>query len=125
VRVPTPKQMALLAELPVGTAVMNPRRHDFRPLFNHGWVEEVWETLGEYGTAYNPSAGNRYLPPLRITADGLRALADAIEKHGQPDPAKPQTQADARWFGYVHRDLDPPAKPNKEAALAASEGATQ
>lgn len=100
-RIPTPKQMALLAELPVGTAVMNPRRHDFRPLLNHGWVEEVWTSLGEYGAAYDSYAGNR----LRISTDGLRALASAIDKYGQPDPVEPQTLADARWFGHVHRDL--------------------
>jgi len=68
-------------------------------------VEEVWTSLGEYGAAYDSYAGNRYLPPLRITAAGLRALADAIDKHGPPDPVEPQTLADARWFGHVHRDL--------------------
>ena len=52
-------------------------------------MEGVWDSLDGYGYAYDPSAGNRYLPPLRITVDGLRALADAVEAHGQPEPAEP------------------------------------
>lgn len=112
--------MAFLAELPVGMAVMNPRRHDFRPLLNHGWVEAVWDSLAGYGYAYDPSAGNRYLPPLRITPDGLRALADAIEKYGQPDPAEPQTQADAHWFGRAYGLIasQPESPQQEEAALS-------
>ena len=100
-RVPTPKQMALLAEIPVGTAVINPRRHQWRPLLNHGWVEALSPTAWEAtGLAYDGL--HQYLPPLRITADGLRALADAIDRHGQPEPAEPQSQADAHWFGLAN-----------------------
>jgi hypothetical protein len=86
--------MTKLAALPVGTAVINPRRHDWRPLLNHGWVEAAfsgaWENHSLY---YEP--GGQYLPPLRVTADGLRALADAIDKHGQPGMLDPQTQVEA------------------------------
>jgi hypothetical protein len=109
VRIPTPKQMAKLAALPLGTAVMNPRRHDFRPLLNHGWVEPVWDREGSFDCAYNPYGSGSYLPPLRITPHGLRALADAIEKYGQPEPELPQTQADARWFGHAHDLIEVPA----------------
>src|SRR5882672_2569724 len=97
-RVPTPKQAALLGEIPVGTAVINPRRHQWRPLLNHGWVEAVWPKEWE-NSGLSGSGSDSYLPSLRITPDGLRALADAIDKHGQPESAQPQSQADARWFG--------------------------
>lgn len=101
-RTPTPKQMALLAEIPVGTAVINPRRNQWRRLLNHGWVEAVWPKAWQNtGLAYG-GAGDSFLPSLRITADGLRALAAAIDKHGQPEPAEPQSQADARWFGLAN-----------------------
>lgn len=100
-RVPTPKQMACLAALPLGTAVINPRRCDWRPLLNHGWVEPLSEReAANHGYAYDGTNSN--LTPLRITPDGLRALADAIEKHGQPEHIQPHTQADARWFGRAH-----------------------
>lgn len=62
-RTPTPKQMSLLAGIPVGTAVMNPRRHDFRPLLNHGWVEPVWDGLAANNHGWN--------------FDGTNTLADA------------------------------------------------
>lgn len=93
-RVPTPKQMARLAALPVGTAVINPRRHDWRPLLNHGWVEAAFrDAWANHSLAYEP--GGQYLPALRITSDGLRALADAVDKHGQPEMVEPQTQVEA------------------------------
>jgi hypothetical protein len=86
--------MAKLAALPVGTAVVNPRRHDWRPLLNHGWVEAAFgRAWVNHGLAYEP--GSQYLPALRITPDGLRALADAVEKHGQPEMVAPQTQVEA------------------------------
>jgi hypothetical protein len=93
-RVPTPKQMSKLAALPVGTAVVNPRRHDWRPLYNHGWVEAAFEgDWADHSFAYDGL--EQYLPALRITADGLRALADALDKHGQPEMVEPQTQVEA------------------------------
>lgn len=97
-RTPTPKQMNLLATIPVGTAVMNPHRRDFRPLLNHEWVKPVWIGSAPHDHGWNFDGTNPYLPPLRITADGLRALADAIERHGQPEAVQPQTLGDARWW---------------------------
>lgn len=104
-RVPTPKQMGLLAEISVGTGVMNPRRHDFRPLLNHGWVEPIWDGNAPDNHGWNFDGTNPYLPPLRITADGLRALADALDKHGQPESVQPQTRADARWWGEAQSEM--------------------
>lgn len=104
-RVPTARQMNHLAAVPAGTAVMNPRRHDWRPLLNHGWVEPVWTDVECSNHGYNFDSTNSYLPPLRITADGLRALADAIDKHGQPEALEPQTLADARWWGESQSEL--------------------
>lgn len=104
-RVPTPKQMALLANVPVGIAVMNPRRHDFRPLLNHGWVEPIWTGSAPDDHGWNFDGTNSYLPPLRITADGLRALGDGIDKHGQPDALQPQTLADARCWGEAQSEM--------------------
>lgn len=93
-RVPTEKQMAKLAALPVGTAVVNPRRHDWRPLLNHGWVEAASDDgWTNHSLAYDGL--DQYLPALRITADGLRALAAAVERHGQPSLPEPQTQLEA------------------------------
>lgn len=104
-RVPTAKQAALLAGLPVGVAVLTPRRNDWRPLLNHGWVEPV--SAAEHTNNGNSYDGtNMYLAPLRITADGLRALADSLEKHGQPEPAQPRSQADARWHGAANPHLE-------------------
>lgn len=104
-RIPTPKQAALLAAIPVGTAVLTPRRHDWRPLMNHGWVEPVSaREHANNGNAYDGT--NHYLAPLRITPDGLRALADSIEKHGQPESAQPRSQADARWHGAANPHAD-------------------
>jgi hypothetical protein len=101
VRVPTPKQMALLAALPVGHAVVNPRRNQWRPLLNHGWVEPLSEpALVNHGYAYG--AGNSYLTPLRITADGLRALAEAVDRHGQPPPVEPVSVTEANWFSEMN-----------------------
>lgn len=77
-RVPTKRQMDVLSRLRVGGIVLSPRRTDWASLLDHGWVEMV--RLGELKTK-----GDMFLEPLRITPSGLRALADAIEKHGQPE----------------------------------------
>ena len=103
-RVPTKNQMARLALLPVGPCVLHPRRNDWRPLLNHGWVEAVWPKEWEMvGSAYDGL--HQYLPSLRISSDGLRALADAVEKHGQPEiPARPRTQVEAQAHYAGARD---------------------
>lgn len=85
--------MAKLSCLQVGMAVLNPRRGDWRPMLNHGWVEPAFARPDDHGWHYDGT--NSYLPPMRITAEGLRALADAIDKHGQPEQVDPRTQVEA------------------------------
>jgi hypothetical protein len=109
VKIPTPKQMALLAEIPVGSAVISPRRNQWRRLLNHGWVEAVWpKEWQNTGLAYG-GAGDSYLPSLRITPDG------------QPDPAEPQSQADARWFGLANPRPKLQPSPTNKGSVAAPE----
>lgn len=74
-RVPTIKQAARLRVLGSGLIVVTPRRSDWGPLLRHGWVERAHPGL-------SPSGG--FLPPLRITPDGHRALAAALERDGHP-----------------------------------------
>lgn len=75
-RKPTPKQGARLLTLGSGNIVLTPRRADWAPLLRHGWVRHA------EGFGRTPTGG--YLPPLRITPDGLRALAQATERDGLP-----------------------------------------
>jgi len=71
--VPTVKQYALLRILPPGVAGLSWSRRDTDPLLRRNWVTAEWR------------------PPfyqwVRITPDGLRALATALYQHGLPDPA--------------------------------------
>lgn len=67
--------MTRLAILSPGTAIIAPARRRWQPLQKRGLVEPF-------------SLPGRLVPPdgmLRITAAGLRALADHIDRHGQPD----------------------------------------
>lgn len=70
-RVPTEKQYELLRILGSGSMVLAPGRRDWGPLLRRGWVSMEAE-----------DDGKGYLPPLRITAAGLHALADAVERYG-------------------------------------------
>lgn len=74
-RMPTDKQHAKLCALGVNYIVLAPRRGEWGPLLRRGWVEPIRED--------NPD--KRYLPPLRLTPDGMRAIAAYIDKYGQPD----------------------------------------
>jgi hypothetical protein len=73
-KVPTEKQFEQLGILGSGAMALAPGRRDWKPLLRRGWVQPEAE-----------DDGNGYLPPLRITADGLRALADAVDRYGWPD----------------------------------------
>lgn len=73
-RTPTERQYHLLRMLASGSACVVGRKRDWRPLGNHGWVSWRDETDG-------------HLAWVRITPDGLRALALAVEKHGLPELA--------------------------------------
>ena len=52
-RIPTPKQMSRLSCLQVGVAVLNPRRNDWRPMLNHGWVEPAFADADNHGYSYD------------------------------------------------------------------------
>lgn len=86
-RTPTVKQGARLLVLGSGNIVLTPRRVDWAPLLRHGWVEHA----DGFGRA--PSGG--FLPPLRITPNGLRALAAAVERDGLP-PLTPRNETTVR-----------------------------
>lgn len=74
-RRPTPKQALRLRVLASGSTVLTPRRSDWGSLLRHGWVERA-------DPSWTPRGG--FLPPLRITAEGYRALASALERDGWP-----------------------------------------
>lgn len=68
---PGRKQYDLLLMLASGTAGLSMRKRRVEPMLAHGWVTAEWK------------------PPfyqwVRITAEGLRALAVAVERYGLPD----------------------------------------
>lgn len=70
----TEKQARLLRVLAGGCIVLAPGRREWMPLLRRAWVEP---THGEHISDTREPGESRYLPPLRITAPGLRALADA------------------------------------------------
>lgn len=75
---PTLKQAGRLGVLGSGAIVLAPGRRDWGPLVRRGWVEAISEDDGE----------KRFLPPLRITAEGLRALAEAFDAY--PEDLRPE-----------------------------------
>ena len=75
-RVPTVQQGGRLMALSSGNIALAPGRGDWGPLLRRGWVETIDED----------DKDKRYLPPVRITPDGLRALAAAMEKHPELTP---------------------------------------
>lgn len=82
-RVPTEKQAGRLQILASGCTALAPGRGAWGPLLRRGWVAPV-----------SPDdKDKRFLPPLEITPDGLRALADHLERHPRPpwnEREKPQ-----------------------------------
>lgn len=76
-RVPTEKQYQTLRVLGSGSAGLAWRKRETEPLLRRGWVTaELREPFYNW---------------VRITPDGLQALADAVAKYGLPDLAlKPQ-----------------------------------
>jgi hypothetical protein len=75
-RAPTPKQAEKLRILGSGAIALAPGRGEWGPLLRRGWVEQVMAD----------DADKRFLPPLRITAAGLRSLADAFDAHPDMRP---------------------------------------
>ena len=77
-RVPTEKQYDILLALGSGSAGLSFKRRECEPLLRRGWV--------------TAELHDRYYQWVRITADGLRALADAVERYGLPEIGpKPKT----------------------------------
>jgi len=81
-RTPTEKQYQALRNLASGAAGLSWGKRNTEMFLNRGWVTAEWR------------------PPnyqwVRITPDGMRALADAVEQYGLPDLGpKPQ-----KWQSY-------------------------
>lgn len=89
-RTPTEKQYGLLRILGSGSAGLSWKKRETEQLLRRGWV-----------TA-KPDAP--YYQWVRITPEGLRALANAVERYGLPDLA-PRTEA--KVCGECGRDWRP------------------
>lgn len=70
-KVPTEKQYRMLRGLGSGSAGLSWGRRDTEQLLRRGWV--------------TAELHDSYYQWVRITPDGLRALALAVEKYGLPD----------------------------------------
>jgi hypothetical protein len=77
-KVPTEKQYRLLRPLGDGSAGLSWGKRDTEQLLRRGWVTAEWR--------------KPYYQMVRITPDGLRALAAGVERYGLPDLGpRPQT----------------------------------
>ena len=70
-RTPTENQYRRLRVLASGGAGLIWTKREAAPLLKHGWVTAEWEPP--------------YFQWVRITPDGLRALALAVERYGLPE----------------------------------------
>ena len=70
-RTPTPRQFDRLRPLSLTNACLSWSKRDAEPLLKHGWI------TADYDGAYYQW--------VRITPDGLRALALAVERYGMPE----------------------------------------
>jgi len=71
---PTEKQYRLLLMLGNGCALVVARKRETEPLLRRGWVTGELKTDG----------AGPYYSWVRISPDGLRALALAVERYGLP-----------------------------------------
>lgn len=69
-RTPTQKQYEKLRVLSLGTAGLSWSKRETAPLLAHGWVTADWD--------------GHFFQWVQITADGLRALARAVDRYGLP-----------------------------------------
>lgn len=84
-RVPTEKQYRYLRNLGSGSALVIGRRRETEMYLRRGWV-----------TALGPDDDRHYpYAFVRITPDGLRALAEGVERYGLPDLG-PRVQTERR-----------------------------
>lgn len=80
---PTRKQYEQLLGLGSGSAGLSWGKRNTEPLIRRGWVTAKWDQ-------YRPTRG--FYQMVRITPEGLHALAEGVRKHGLPDlGATPQT----------------------------------
>lgn len=86
--IPTEKQFDLLKVL-VGHIVLTPGFREWQAIVNHGWVEAAWG----YKLEVKQSGRRKSWPPLRLSADGYRAIAAAIDRYGWPEKKPPKAQA--------------------------------
>jgi hypothetical protein len=78
-RVPTERQYGTLLNLASGSAGLAWGKRTTQPLLRRGWVTAEFD--------------EPYYSWVRITPDGLRALAAAVERYGLPDLGpKPQVE---------------------------------
>ncbi len=84
-KTPTKKQFDLLRRI-LGVIVLTPGYREWQAAVNHGWVEAAWN----YPLGPKVNGRHKSWPPLRLTPDGLRAIAAGIEAYGveDPDPAE-------------------------------------
>mgnify|MGYP002779717143 CR=1 FL=1 len=71
---PTERQYRLLLALGSGAALVSASERAVGPLARRGWVSGEHREGEDYPWAW-----------VRITPDGLRALARAVERHGLPE----------------------------------------
>jgi hypothetical protein len=88
VKGPTEKQFEKLRTLVGMIIVVTPGYREWQPLVNHGWVEAAWD----HKLDVKQQGRRKSWPPLRLTADGYRALADGIDRYGWPSP-KPKVKS--------------------------------
>lgn len=70
-RIPTEKQYGIMLSLGRGDAGLSRLKRDTRPLLRRGWVTAEFR--------------EPYYQFVRLTPDGFRALADAVERYGLPE----------------------------------------
>ncbi len=99
-KTPTEKQYRCLLVLGSAGVVLTPGRRDWEPLLRHGWVEPASEREEDA----------RWLAPLRITADGYRALAAGRERYGAPELTGEMREqlliSEPPYIAKLRRDLD-------------------
>jgi hypothetical protein len=71
---PTEKQYGYLRALASGAAIVIGGKRETEMYLRRGWVTAEWRDEKQYPYAW-----------IRITPEGLRALAVAVEKYGLPD----------------------------------------
>ncbi len=73
---PTEKQYRALRIVGPDRILLTARKGEHGPLLRRGWLEPAWPDRQFTG---------KYLPPLRITSAGMRALADGMDLCGQEE----------------------------------------